>query len=201
MAIIETKTRRRKSSKLANAANELSDRDRTMALEFCLGATNKQVTRKYGMSMNAVRVVRRNPKVRAYINAILAEREEEILQVKRAVDSTLVEAMSDTISAITSAVEKIVTSGKEVEHLEDLINLFEKAGDRCGFPAVKSVQSKHVEANLSDPTVQKLLVNNQNYRQNLKVVDVPLEEDKGQGFENGSQIEDCEVEVIDEATG
>ena len=182
---------------------KMDDFERAVADLAIKGKDSRSIATSLNVPPHVVQATRRIARVHDYITRYQRKRKEIIAHAK---DSVKVQAYANMLSAgeaLAQAVEKIIESGTEVANLAQLLEIYKDAQDRVGFPAVKSVQSKQLNANISDSTVAKLLENNRRYHGMQVVnggsVEVVETEETRLAFENDNQFES--VDTTEEADG
>ncbi len=179
---IGSRSTRTRDAATSKVTKDMSERYQFIAQELCSGRSITEIAKYLEIIPATVNDARNSPKVQAYIAELMAIRESDLALTHRAVKVNILGVLNKAVKLTNNALEKIETAGSELDHKDFLLAVDKEFGDRGGHPAVRSIQSKTVVANISDGSVQQLMQNNQSYRTRVAVVQeaVVVEEDENE---------------------
>ncbi len=167
---IGTRSTRTRDAATSKVTKDMSERYQFIAQELCSGRSVTEIAKYLEIQKVTVNSARNSPNVQAYIAELMAIRESDLALTHRLVKINILGVLNKAVKLTNNALKKIETAGSELDHKDFLLAVDKEFGDRGGHPAVRSIQSKHVRANLSDGSVQQLMQNNQQYRTRVAVV-------------------------------
>ncbi len=179
---IGTKSSRHRDAITSRVTQDMSERYQFIAQELCSGRSITEIAKYLGIQAVTVNSARESPAVKDYISELMAIRESDLALTHRAVKINILGVLNKAVKLTNNALEQIEKAKSELDHKDFLLAVDKEFGDRGGHPAVRSIQSKTINANISDGSVQQLLLNNQMHRTRVAVVQeaVVIEEEDNQ---------------------